>query len=405
MQARNAALSRDAPGTTITTQGHALLQSALDLVPMLAEHEAATEAARDVPAATVAAYHDSGILRVLQPRRFGGLQESFGVFSRIIETLTEGCVASAWVYAVLAEHQWIIASLPEQGQIDVWGDTPRAVASSSLAPRETAKRCDGGWRLSGRFPFSSGCTHSQWAIIGARCEVAAGNAPTRYLLVPMPEIEIIDDWHVLGLRGTGSRTLVLRDVFVPEHRSVLLRDLLEGTPPGVHVHPEYDVVRAPRGYLVVFSLPPVAFALGRRALAVATAALSSRVSRGTTRLAESEIVQLKLAEASASIDAASLMLETLREQSLAVVASGRPITHLEVLRNRRDLTFGMQQIRLAVQALFELCGSRTTYDSDKLQPMLRDILTIATHQAFAPIATLVPYGRALLGLPPGAGEA
>jgi alkylation response protein AidB-like acyl-CoA dehydrogenase len=390
---------------TLSSRGEALLQRARDLVPTLAEREVATEAARDVPAETIVAYHETGILRALQPRRFGGLQLPFGVFSRIVETLAEGCAASAWVYAVLAEHQWIIAALPEQGQIDVWSDTPNAVASSSLAPRETAKRTSGGWRLSGRFPFSSGCTHAQWAIIGARCEDAAGNTPTRYLLVPMHEIEIIDDWHVLGLRGTGSRTLMLRDVYVPEHRSVLLRDLLEGTPPGVRVHPEYDIVRAPRGYLVVFSLPPVAFALGRRALAVAVAALGSRVSRGTTKLAESEIVQLKIADASAAIDAASLMLETLRAESLAVVASGRPISAEEVLRNRRDLTYGMQQIRTAVQGLFELCGARATYDSDRLQPLLRDIMTIATHQAFSPLATMVPYGRVLLGLPPGAGEA
>jgi 3-hydroxy-9,10-secoandrosta-1,3,5(10)-triene-9,17-dione monooxygenase len=394
-----------APASTLPPHGDDLLERARDLVPMLAEREAATEAARDVPTETIAAYHEMGLLRALQPRRFGGLQLPFSVFSRIVETLAEGCGASAWVYAVLAEHQWIIASLPEQGQIDIWGDTPNAVASSSLAPRETAKRTAGGWRVSGRFPFSSGCTHAQWAIIGARCEDAAANTSTRYLLVPMDEIEIVDDWHVLGLRGTGSRTLMLRDAFVPEHRSVLLRDLLEGTPPGVRVHPEYDIVRAPRGYLVVFSLPPVAFALGRRALAVAIAALSSRVSRGTTKLAESEIVQLKIAEASASIDVASLMLETLREQSLAVVASGRPIRTEEVLRNRRDLTFGMQQIRSAVQSLFELCGSRTTYDSDRLQPLLRDIMTIATHQAFSPLATLVPYGRVLLGLPAGTGEA
>ncbi len=382
-----------------------LLARARALVPLLAEREAATNAARDVPAATVAAFHAAGLLRVLQPRRFGGLQQSFGVFSRIIEILTEGCASSAWVYAVLAEHQWIIASLPEQGQIDVWGGEASAVASSSLAPRETAARCDGGWRLSGRFPFSSGCTHAQWAIVGARCEDAGGGVATRYLLVPMREVDIIDDWHVLGLRGTGSRTLMLRDVFVPAHRSVLLRDLLDGTPPGVHVHPEYDIVHAPRGYLVVFSLPPVAFALGRRALATAAGALSGRLSRGVTRMAESEVVQLRLAEAAASIEVASLVLETRREQSLAAVASGRSIGLDEVLRNRRDMTFGMQQIRDAVQSLWELCGSRAVQDADALQPMLRDVLTIATHQAFSPLATLVPYGRLLLGLPPSAGEA
>ena len=240
-----------------------------------------------------------------------------------------------------------------RGRVDIWGDDPSAVASSSLAPRETATRCDGGWRLSGRFPFSSGCTHAQWAIIGARCEDAAGNIATRYLLVPMREIEIIDDWHVLGLRGTGSRTLLLRDVFVPAHRTVLLRALLDGTPPGVQVHPEYDIVRAPRGYLVVFSLPPVAFALGRRALATAAAALSGRLSRGMTRMAESEVVQLRLAEAAASIDVASLLLETRRRAKPGGGgAPAEPITLEEVLRNRRDLTFGMQQIRDAVQSLW-----------------------------------------------------
>ena len=392
-------------GDTNSPDGEALLARARALVPMLSEREAATTAARDVPAATIAEFHAAGILRVLQPRRFGGLQLPFDVFSHVIEILTEGCASSGWVYAVLAEHQWIIASLPEQGQRDVWDADPSAVAASSLAPRETATPCDGGWRLSGRFPFSSGCSHAQWAIIGARCPHATGSIATRYLLVPMREIEIVDDWYVLGLRGTGSKTLLLRDVFVPAHRTVLLRELLEGTPPGVQVHPEYDVVRAPRGYLVVFSLPPVAFALGRRALATAAAALSGRLSRGMTRLANSEIVQLRLAEAAAAIDTASLLLDARRTESVAAVASGRAITLAEVLRNRRDLTFGMQQIRSAVQGLVELCGSRATLDADPLQPMLRDILTIATHQAFSPLATLVPYGRLLLGLPPGAGEA
>ena len=120
--------------------GEDLLARARALVPLLAEREAATNAARDVPASTIAAFHAAGLLRVLQPRRFGGLQQSFDVFSRSIEILTEGCASSAWVYAVLAEHQWIIASLPEQAQIDIWADDPDAVAASSLAPRETATR-------------------------------------------------------------------------------------------------------------------------------------------------------------------------------------------------------------------------------------------------------------------------
>ena len=120
-----------------------------------------------MPAETIAEYRAAGILRILQPRRFGGMQGRFSLFSRIVEELTWGCASSAWVYAVLAEHQWIIAQYPEQAQIDVWGDDPEAVASSSLAPRAAAEPVAGGWRLSGHYPFSSGCDHAQWAIIGA----------------------------------------------------------------------------------------------------------------------------------------------------------------------------------------------------------------------------------------------
>ena len=110
--------------------------------------------------------------------------------------------------------------------------------------------------------------------------------------MPFTDIEIIDDWHVLGLAGTGSRSLRLRDVFVPEHRCVLLSELLAGTPPGAEVHADYPLVRAPRGLMVNYSLPPVAIALGNRALAVALASLRERVSRGITRMAASEFVQM-----------------------------------------------------------------------------------------------------------------
>ena len=376
------------------------LAAARDLVPALAERAAMTEANRDVPPDSVQAIHQAGLLRLLQPRRFGGVQAPFGVFSRAVETLAEGCSATAWVYAVLGEHQWIIASYPEQAQRDVWGETPDAVACSSLAPRAAAQRAEGGWILSGRFPFSSGSSHAQWAIIGARCE-----GKTRYLLVPMRDITIVDDWHVLGLRGTGSRTLLLREVFVPDHRTVLLHDLLEGTPPGIAVHPDYPILRAPRGFLVPFSLPPVAFALGRRALDVAVGALGGRMSRGVARVAESELVQAKLAELAAAIEIASLVLSVRRDESDAALASGQAITAAHAARNRRDVAFGMRQIRDAVQALAELNGARMVYNSDPLQPLLRDVLTIATHHIFHPSVTMIPYGRLLLGLPPAAGEA
>jgi alkylation response protein AidB-like acyl-CoA dehydrogenase len=330
------------------------------------------------------------------------MQGRFSLFSRIVEELTYGCASSSWVYAVLGEHQWIIASYPEEAQLDVWGDDPEAVASSSLAPRAAAKRVAGGWQLSGCYPFSSGCDHAQWAIIGAFLGEAGDPRHIAYLLVPLTEIEIVDDWQVLGLLGTGSKSLLLHDVFVPEHRSVWLRDLYAGTPPGHRVHPDYPLLRAPRGFLVPYSLPPVAVALGRIALDLVCRALPGRLSRGVTDLAASEVVQMAIGEAAAAIDIATLLLHTGRWSSPEALDSGRKITEAEVLRARRDMTFAQHQVGWALDRLCEVTGARWVYDTDPLQAIRCDVMTLLSHHAASRQAAMVPYGRLLLDRYPAA---
>src|ERR1700730_15747338 len=133
-----------ADDSTLPPQERAMLERARELIPLVAARAAEAATLRRLPEATIAEYHAAGILRILQPRRFGGMQGRFSLFSQIVEELTFGCASSAWVYAVLAEHQWILASYPEQAQEDVWGADPLAVASSSLAPRAPARRVPGG---------------------------------------------------------------------------------------------------------------------------------------------------------------------------------------------------------------------------------------------------------------------
>jgi alkylation response protein AidB-like acyl-CoA dehydrogenase len=373
-----------------------LFERALALVPRLAGRAQAATAARRIPDETIAEYHDAGILRILQPRRFGGIEGRFSLFSRIVEEFTYGCASAAWVYAVLAEHQWILAQYPEAAQIDVWGDDPLAVAASSLAPRAGAQRTDGGWRLTGRYSFSSGCDHAQWAILGAFLGAMGDPRTIAYVLVPLSECEIKDDWQSLGLRGTGSKSLGVDDVFIPGHRVVMVSDLFAGTPPGALVHPEYPVLRTPRGYLVSYSLPPVAIALGRRALDVACRALSGRVSRGVTKLADSEVVQMAVGEAAAAIDVATQLLHDGRDRSTDEVSSGRRIAMDEALKARRDMVFAQHQVLAAVARLCELCGARWTYDSDPLQEIRRDIEIILTHHAASRQAAMAPWGKLLL---------
>ena len=373
-----------------------LLQAARALLPALRDRAAATNAARDVPPETIADYHRANILRIIQPRRFGGLQFSFSLFSRIVETLTEACPSSAWVYAVLGEHQWLLASYPEQAQIDIWGDNPRALASSSLAPRATAERTAGGWRLSGTFPFSSGSTHASWAIIGAFLGKSGDPAAVAYLLVPFGEIEIIDDWYVLGLRGTGSRSLKLRDVFIPDHRVVLTSDLFAGTVPGANVHTDYALIRAPRGLMVNYSLPPVAIALGNQALTIALETLRNRVSRGLTAMATSEFVQITIAEAAAVIDAATLTMHQGRDAAEARIAEAAPVPPEFVMRTRRDMTHAQHQVQAAVEQLIEVCGARSVYDTDPLASIRRDLLTVLTHNVASRQAAYAAWGKQAL---------
>ena len=377
---------RELPLTDGAT-GADLLARARALVPNLATRTAAANEARNVPDETIAAYKQTGILRVLQPRRFGGYQESIGVFLRIIEALTDGCASSAWVYAVIAELQWVIALLPEQGQEDIWGNAPEAVGAASLVPRAVATKCDGGWRISGRYPFTSGCTHAQWAIVGARCEDAAGNQQPHYLAMPMTDVEIIDDWHALGMRGTGSRSLLLRDVFVPKHRSILYHDVLDGTPPGRLVHSDYTLLRAPRYFVVPFVLPAVAFALARKALSLLPPSLHAR------GMASSDLLHMQLGKAAAHIETANLIFASRRSETIICVNAGDPIEEASVLRNRRDVTLAFQLLKAGVDQLAAINGARTVYDGDPLQSVLLDITAISTHIVVNDQAAMVPYGR------------
>jgi alkylation response protein AidB-like acyl-CoA dehydrogenase len=360
------------------------------LVPILAAREPAATAARDVSAETIDDFRCAGILRLLQPRCFGGDQASVGIFLQIVDILAEGCASSAWVYGVLAELEWVIACLPEQGQIDIWGGNPEALSAGSITPRASGRRAQGGWRVSGRYPFVSGCRHATWAILGARCEDVAANEVPRYLFVPMHDLEIVDDWYTLGMRGTGSFSVVAHDVFVPEHRTLTIQDAMEGTPPGRLVHPDYPLLRAPRYFIVPFVLPAAAFGAARRALALAPASL-----RRSTR-APSDAQHLRLGEAAARIEAANLIFATRRAETVELMESGAPFPDSVVLRNRRDVALAFRMLRAGVEQLAAVCGASTIYDDSPLQSALRDITTIATHIVVSEEAGMVPYGRFMI---------
>lgn len=374
-----------------------LFDSALDLIPSLQQLEPRCQAERNVPEETVQRFKQLGLTRILQPRRYGGMQGSTVLLARIVEELTLGCSSSAWVLSVFGEHAWVVGCFPEQAQQDVWGADPLAVAASSLAPRATAQTVEGGYRLSGTYPFASGCRHAQWLIVGAWVQ-QDDNRHMRYMLVPMHEVEILDDWQTLGLRGTGSNTVALKDVFIPAHRSIRETDLQTGNTPGAAVHPDFPLLRAPRLAFAIFTQLPVTLGLARRVLQHTCMTMRGRVSRGSTNLFESPIVQMKLGEAAADIDAAVSIAHLRHLSADRALRAGQTLSAPQMLACRRDSVWANALARKGIENLVSVTSAEIVHDRNALQGWYRESLTTGAHFGANWESAMVPYGRMQLGL-------
>jgi alkylation response protein AidB-like acyl-CoA dehydrogenase len=374
-----------------------LFDEALALVGVLKEREADCLRQRNVPKATVDRFRETGLSRILQPRRYGGMQSSPLLLSRVVEELAMGCPSSAWVLSVFGEHAWVAGCFPERAQEDVWGENPLAVVASSLAPRASAQRVKGGYRITGTYPFASGCRHAEWLVVGAWVE-HDGARSQQYMLVPMTEVTILDDWQTLGLRGTGSNTVSLNDVFVPEHRMVSDAGLKKGETPGSAVHPDYPLLRAPRAAFAIFTQLPVTLALARLVLEHTGLTMRGRVSRGTTTLSDSQIIQCKLGEAAADIDAAIFVAHRRHRHVADLIASGKNVTAQDAQAAHRDSVWANRVARRGIETLVSTTSAEIVHDRNPLQSWYRDSLTTGSHFGANWEAAMVPYGRMLLGM-------
>ena len=351
---------------------------------------------RRVPEQTITELKNAGLFRLLQPRHYGGYESNYRAVMQVTARLSAACPSTGWVFGVLTDHQWILSLYPEQAQEDVWAQDRDTLISSSFGPRATAEKVTGGYRLSGEWSFSSGCEHARWAMIGAFVK-AGTDAPAVYsMLVPMTDIEIIDDWDVLGLNGTGSKTLKLVDVFIPEHHALSMDVLNSGAAPGVAVHPDYAMARAPRRTFTVFTLSPVMVSIAQQAFEVVVARTRKAVSRGV-RLAAEQSVQLKIAEAGALIDIAATVITSRYEQATGYLEAGAFPEDFGFLVHR-DLAYSTAQLRRAVEMLCSLSAGSVVYNRDPLQQLLRDAITASSHRGVNWEAAGGGFGRYALGM-------
>jgi len=371
------------------------------LVPVLRARAGEAERLRRVPDDTIADLHASGLFRMLQPKRVGGAELPYRALVELGAILAEGCGSTAWVAANLASHHWMLAMWPKEAQDEVWGQSPDALIGSALVfPGGKAEAVEGGYRLSGRWPFSSGVDPSRWNFVGGVVHDERGK-PTeqRIFLVEAKDYRIIDTWYATGLRGSGSKDIAMSDVVVPAHRTLPLSALVTGPAPGWAVNPA-PLYRLPVLGLFAFVVSGISLGLARGALDDFTHAMRSRVGTYSgRRLADLANLQLKIAEASAIADTAeALMLKACDEATRLATAAVAP-TIEQKARWRRDGAYAASMCTEAVNMLFAATGGGGVYLDQPIQRAFRDAHAANAHYALSWDVNGTQWGRIALGLP------
>jgi alkylation response protein AidB-like acyl-CoA dehydrogenase len=395
-----------APAARIRSSPSAIKAEVTRLLPAIRAKAAETERARRVPDEHVAALREIGLFKLVQPAAFGGDEHDFVVLAELIMEIGQACASTAWVCGLLSAHQWMLGLFAADAQDDVWGQNPDALMCGSYAPACAAVADTGGYRISGRWSFASGCDNAQWAFCAARLppKTKDGASEPAFLLVPSSDYAIDDTWDTIGLAGTGSKTLVLDNVFVPEHRLLLFADAAAGRSPGSRLYAN-RLFSIPIYCQLSPCLASAAVGAAMGALADFVAATGQRLTRGSVtggnnRMAEFPTVQIKVAEAAASIDAARFILlrdfeaiaREIREQGEATVE--RRVT------NRRGQAFAVGLAVRATDILNATTGGNGLAMSNPIQRAWRDVNAVGRHVSLNWDSVGAMYGQMALGLEP-----
>jgi 3-hydroxy-9,10-secoandrosta-1,3,5(10)-triene-9,17-dione monooxygenase len=380
----------------------AMVERADTLLPRLRDRAARTEELRRLPPETERDLHDAGLFRILQPKRVGGAELDYVALVDCAEILGRADASVAWNLANLASHHWMLGMFDKRAQDLVWDKDPDAlIASSFIFPAGRARKVEGGYTLRGSWPFSSGVASCDWNMLASvvSSEDEADGVEYRIFLVHKNDYRILDTWNAAGLRGTGSNDVEVHDAFVAEALSVEVSDLAGGPTPGCAVNPN------PLYALPVFSLFP--YVLSGVALGNAQACLDDYVDlalhRASTynraRLGDMQSTQIKIAEASAKIDAARLIMRSNCIETMADARRGDIPDMAAKTRLRRDGAYSVNLCTEAVSLLFSASGARGLFTTGVLQRQFRDAHAINSHIAFNFDAAGTNYGRVALGLP------
>lgn len=365
----------------------ALLDRATALVPILRDRAAQGEKLRRVPDETIADLIDSKLLRICQPARFGGSELDWVAICEISIVLARGDCSQAWVANVYAEHAYLIALFADEAQQEVWAPNADTLVAASIVPhRNPIKRVSGGWRLSGRWSFASGLHHASWAVVANLIDGTDGRPDHLNFLIPAADYGIDDDWFTMGMAGTGSATIVLDEIFVPDHRAIANSDIMAGRAPGAEVNtgPLYRMPLLGFAQTALCSVP-VGTALGM------VGDFTANIGSGPG----GEIVSEQVSEAAAETRAATLLLFDSARRNMEKLNAGMTLGEADAALTLRDSAYAMRLAKCAATRLFELSGGRGQYLSAPIQRAFRDVQTCASHGSLNWPRSALRYARSV----------
>ncbi|MGH8724270.1 MAG: acyl-CoA dehydrogenase family protein [Burkholderiales bacterium] len=370
------------------------MRRAREIVPVLRSRAQKCEDARVLLPENEKLLHETGLFRYHQPKRFGGMELPFVAVVDIVAELARGCPSTAWNVGNLGCHHWILGYYEPETQHEIWDRNPDVLIASSIAlAAGRGRRVDGGFQVSGKWPFSSGVDNSDWNMLAVTIYENDQAVDWRLCIVPKSDYKVIDTWYAMGMIGTGSKDIEVKEIFVPERRALALASCRGGL--------EHPGAKLNSGAL--FRVPIVASAghpLSATVLGTAEGAFEHVLNAFKTRVgtytgakvSDFQAVQIKIARARALVDSARYLM---RQSAMAF--EGENLDLETKLRLRIQNTLAVAHAREAVETLWSFYGANAIYTRDPLQRYLRDVQAASQHFSFNFDIAGAAFGTAALG--------
>lgn len=382
-----------------------LVEKAKSFVPRLRERGSETEELRRVPEDIIQDLKDEGLFKILRPTRYGGHQSNIRTYLDCLVEISRGCGSTGWVYSLCNIRELMIAeSFTEETHKEIYGPGTDVVFAGVFEPREIkVRRVEGGYFIDeGRWMFCSGSVHATWGYFGMPLVDETGAVVDHGLItLPFKDIEIGDDWNTLGMRGTSSHGVIIRNTFIPDRRAVSLSEAKNGNFQSKHFRDQslYNTALFPALNL---SLSAPALGLARAALDIFMERLPNRRISYTfyDKQDEAPVTHLQLSEAALKIDSAAMHFYRVADELDAFAESGKYMDADTRIKVNGDMGIAVEYCKEALNILIGASGGSYIYNGNPLQRVFRDFWSMYVHGAILPSSQLETYGRSLCGLEP-----